>query len=106
MRSLTASRPERQLPQGLPFRTDLSDDLRPANLVEGRRGAEVLERNGLQWIDAVEKEYSDGGKITGDVGNPLEKLEADPLISGGHYLPNECARDIHGKQRLGDSRIG
>jgi hypothetical protein len=74
--------------------------------VEGRGGSEVLEWNGLQWIDAIEKKYPDCGDITGDIGDTLKEFEASPLVSSGNFLPNECARDIDSEACLGDSSIG
>jgi hypothetical protein len=74
--------------------------------VEGGGGSEILEWNGVQWIDAIEKKYPDGGDITGDIGDTFKEFEAGPLALGGNLLPNECARDIESEPRLGDSSVG
>ena len=88
-----------------PLLTNLRNDLGPAHFVERRGGSKVVERNAVQGINAIKKKYSDCGHITGDVGDPLEKFEARSFISSGHFLPNECAHDIHGEPSLGDSSI-
>ena len=54
----------------------------------------------------MKEKYSDCGDIAGDIGDTFEKLEASAFISRGYFLPDECARDIHPKARLGDSSIG
>jgi hypothetical protein len=74
--------------------------------VEGSGGSEVLEWNGVQGIDAIEKKYPDCGDITGDIGDTFKEFEASPLAPSGNFLPNECARDIHSEPCLGDSSIG
>jgi hypothetical protein len=74
--------------------------------VEGRSGSKVLERNTLQGIDAKQKKNLDCGDISGDIRDSLEKFEANPLVSSGRFLSNECTRDIHSEPRLGDSGVG
>ena len=77
--------------------------MRPAHLVDGRGGSEVLEWNSLQGIDAIEKKYPDCGDITGDIGDTLKQFKTSPLVPSGNFLANECARDIHmiENERLG-----
>ncbi len=74
--------------------------------MQSRGGSEVLEWNGFQWIDAIEKKYPDCGDITGDIGDALKEFETSPLVSSGNFLSNECAHDIYREPCLGDSGIG
>jgi hypothetical protein len=96
-------RPHGELSQRFPLLTNFRNYMRPAHLVEGSGGSEVLEWNGVQGIDAIEKKYPDCGDITGDLGHTFKEFESNPLATSGNFLPDECARDIHREPCLGDS---
>ena len=67
--------------------------------------SELLERDSLQRIDAVEQKDADGGNINRDLRETFQELEPDSLTTRGDLPRDERTHHAQGEPTLGDPCI-
>src|SRR5688572_10786631 len=78
--------------------------LRPALSVKLGHGAKVVDRDGKQWVDAVEQEDANGHDVFRDRDDTLDEPEPGSFVFFGNLPLHEGSRHVDGKPRLRDAR--
>jgi len=64
--------------------------------------SEILQRNRLQGVNAIQEEHPDGGDVAGDLSDALKEFQTDSFTPRGYLLMKESPRNAYGKTRLGN----